>query len=261
MTVQYLALLFDEESAVTLPGTPEFQADLVGYRAFGQRFADSILGGEALEGAASARTVRPSPGGPGPDRPAPGDAPLVTDGPFAEAAEVIGGYYLLAAATLDEAIDQARELPVASRPAGAVEVRPMVMLWSPDVPVEPQPGDTRYLAMIYGRESAADVPGTAEWDAGAAEHGRFTAKHAGALLGGVALHPVATATTVRVRDGELLVTDGPFAETAEVVGGLYVLRAGSWADAVAVAQDVPVNPGGAVELRPIHELPRPPAGA
>jgi len=247
--MQYLAMLYDQESSITLPGTPEFQADLVGYRDFGQRFADSILGGDALEGSATARTVRPSPGGPGLD-----DAPLVTDGPFAESAEVVGGYYLLEAATLDEAIDQARELPVASRPRGAVEVRPMVMLWSPEVPVEKEPGDTRYLALIYGRESAADVPDTPEWDEGAAQHGQFVEKHAAALMGGVALHPAATSTTVRVRDGELLVTDGPFAETEEVVGGLYVLRAASWGDAVAVAQDVPTNPGGAVELRPIHEL-------
>lgn len=243
--MQYLAMLYDRESSVTLPGTPEFEADLVGYREFGRRFGPAILGGEPLEGSAAARTVRAGAGD---------DPPLVTDGPFAESTEVVGGYYLLEAATLDEAIAQAREIPVASRPGGAVEVRPTVMLWSPETPVEKQPGDTRYLAMIYGRESAADVPDTPEWDEGAAQHGRFVDKHAAALMGGVALHPAATATTVRVRDGDLLVTDGPFAETEEVVGGLYVLRAASWDDAVAVAQDVPTNPGGAVELRPIHEL-------
>ncbi|HEY8543566.1 MAG TPA: YciI family protein [Acidimicrobiales bacterium] len=244
--MQYVALLYDKESPITLPGTPEFAADLAGYRDFGRRFAAAILGGAPLEGSTTARTVR-SGGGPG-------DEVLVTDGPFAETAEVLGGWYVLEAATLDEVIDQARELPVASRPAGAVEVRPIVQVWEPEKPVERTPGDTRYLAMIYGRETPADIPGTPEWEAGAAEHGRFTERHAGALLGGMALHPVGTATTVRVRDGELLVTDGPFAESAEVLGGFYELRAASWDEAVAVARDVPTNPGGAVELRPIHDL-------
>jgi hypothetical protein len=58
---------------------------------------------------------------------------------------------------------------------------------------------------------------------------------------------------VRVRDGEVLVTDGPFAEGAEVVGGLYLLTAPASA-IVDLAAQVPVPPGGAVELRPIMEL-------
>jgi hypothetical protein len=65
---------------------------------------------------------------------------------------------------------------------------------------------------------------------------------------------VGTATTVRVRDGEVLITDGPFAELAEVVGGFYLLHPTTTAEAVAVASDIPMNPGGAVELRPIVEV-------
>jgi len=244
--MQYLVTLYDREDRDAGPGTPEWDADMEGYGRFGELAGPVILGGEALDASATARTVRTPAGG--------GDAPLVTDGPFAETSEVIGGYYVLEAETLDDVIALAREIPAASKPHGAVEVRPTVMLWAPDQPVELQEGDTRYLAMIYGQETAADIPDTPEWDEAGARHGQFGEKHAGALVSGIALRPAATATTLRVRDGELLVTDGPFAETSEVLGGVYVVRATSSDDAVAVAHDVPTNPGGAVEVRPILEL-------
>jgi hypothetical protein len=68
---------------------------------------------------------------------------------------------------------------------------------------------------------------------------------------GGALHPIATATTVQVRDGEVIVSDGPFAESAEVVGGFYVLRASDHDAAVAVARQIPAE---AIELRPVMEV-------
>lgn len=243
--MQYLVTLYDREHRDAGPGTPEWDADMEGYGRFGELAGAAILGGEALDASETARTVRSAGAG---------DAPLVTDGPFAETSEVIGGYYVLEAETLDDVIAMARELPAASKPHGAVEVRPMVMLWEPDQPVTVQDDDTRYLAMIYGQETAADVPDTPEWDEAGARHGQFGEKHAGALVSGIALRPASTATTLRVRDGELLVTDGPFAEASEVLGGLYIVRAASPGDAVAVAHDVPTNPGGAVEVRPILEL-------
>jgi hypothetical protein len=244
--MRYLATLYDRENPSALPGSPGWDAVMPGYARFAQLAASAIVDGDALHASTTGFTVRAPEDG--------SDAPLVTDGPFAETSEVIGGYYVLEAETLDDVIALAREIPVAAHPHGAVEVRPTVMVWAPDEPVVKQDGDTRYLAMIYGKETAADVPDTPEWDEAAALHGQFGQKHAGALMSGVALHPASTATTVRVRDGELVVSDGPFAETAEVIGGLYVLRAASPADAVAVAQDTPTNPGGAVELRPIVEF-------
>jgi hypothetical protein len=71
---------------------------------------------------------------------------------------------------------------------------------------------------------------------------------------GAALHPIDTTTTVRVREGELLVSDGPFSEIAEIVGGFYVLTAPTADAAVDLAKRLPVNPGGAVELRPVIEF-------
>ena len=107
---------------------------------------------------------------------------------------------------------------------------------------------------MYGKESPADVPETPEWDAGAVEHGRFVEGAGDRVVSGAALHPVDTTTTVRVRGDELLVTDGPFCESAEVVGGLYTLRAPSKEAAIELAAAIPVSPGGAVEVRPVMDV-------
>jgi hypothetical protein len=247
MTMRYLALLGRDESAIPEIGSPERDELHAGYVRFAQLAADAILAGEALQPLTTARTVRHGDGG----------EPLVTEGPYAETAEALGGFYVLEADTLDDAIALAREIPTAHR--GWVALRPLVM-WQSD-PGTAAPGP-RHMALIYGKESAGDVPGTPEWDAGAAEHGRFAEAAGQAIVAGGALQPIDTTTTVRVRDGELLVTDGPFSESAEVVGGLYVLAAPDVDAAVAVAAQIPVNPGGAVAVHPVADMGddvRPPA--
>lgn len=238
----YLALLTGDEDEDPPPGTPEFDAAMAGYERFGEVAGPAILGGEALLPTAQATTVRAGEGE---------DGPLVTGGPFAEAVEAIGGFYVFDVATLDDAIDLARQIPVAEY--GAVEVRPMAE-WGQEDPAARDQTLDRYLALIIAPESGAEQPGTPEWDAGAAEHTRFGEEAGSALVGGGALHPAATATTVRVRDGEVLVTDGPHSETTEVVGGLYLFATAAREAATALAARVPLSPGGAVELRPIMEV-------
>jgi hypothetical protein len=72
------------------------------------------------------------------------------------------------------------------------------------------------------------------------------------VAGGLGLHPVETATTVRIRDGKVLVTDGPFADTKEIFGGFYVFEAGNLDEATRLAARIPaVRLGGSVEIRPI----------
>jgi len=78
---------------------------------------------------------------------------------------------------------------------------------------------------------------------------------AGAHLGGEALLPPEMATTLRVRDGERLTTDGPFAETKEILGGFYLIEAADLDEALAWAEKVPSAPYGSVEVRPIMEIP------
>ncbi len=68
------------------------------------------------------------------------------------------------------------------------------------------------------------------------------------------LHPVSTATSVRVREGKALVTDGPFAETHEQLGGYYIVDAENLDDAIAIAERIPPAKKGTIEIRPIMEL-------
>ena len=68
------------------------------------------------------------------------------------------------------------------------------------------------------------------------------------------LHPVATATSVRMRSGKRLVTDGPFAETREQLGGFYLVEAGDLDEAIAIAERIPPAKFGTIEIRPIMDI-------
>lgn len=82
----------------------------------------------------------------------------------------------------------------------------------------------------------------------------------GQYLGASPLLPVATATSVRVRDGKRLVTDGPFAETREQLGGYFLIEAKDLDEAIGIAGRIPGARKGTVEVRPVMELPGLPAG-
>jgi hypothetical protein len=76
----------------------------------------------------------------------------------------------------------------------------------------------------------------------------------GRFLGASPLHPVATATCVRVRGGNRLTTDGPFAETTEQLGGYFLVEAANLDDAIAIAGRIPAASKGTVEIRPVFEV-------
>lgn len=76
----------------------------------------------------------------------------------------------------------------------------------------------------------------------------------GQMLAGAPLHPVATATTVRVRGGDTLVTDGPFAETKEMLAGYYLIEAADLNEAITIAAGIPPARHGSIEVRPLREL-------
>jgi hypothetical protein len=111
----------------------------------------------------------------------------------------------------------------------------------------------QYLQLIYGDE--ANWANMSEETSGAmlAEYGKFSADVAasGNLLGGEALQPVHTATTVRVREGKTLMSDGPFAETREQLGGYYLIEAKDIDEAAKIAARIPDARLGCVEIRPI----------
>jgi len=111
----------------------------------------------------------------------------------------------------------------------------------------------QYALLIYGEEPTEAVSGEA-MEAEMAGYNVFTShvREAGAFRGGEALHPIATATTVRVRDGQTLTTDGPFAETKEALGGFYLIEARDLDHALAIGKLCPA-PYGGVEVRPIMD--------
>ena len=76
----------------------------------------------------------------------------------------------------------------------------------------------------------------------------------GQFVASAPLHPVATATSVRIRDGKSLVTDGPFAETREQLGGFYLINAQDLDEAIAIANRIPGARVGTVEIRPVLEI-------
>jgi hypothetical protein len=114
-----------------------------------------------------------------------------------------------------------------------------------------------YLLLIYGNE--ADINTLSEADQGALyqEFGRFTQSihESKNFVAGHRLEDVATATTVRMRDGKRLVTDGPFAETREQLGGFYMIQAKDLDEALAIAERIPSARWGSIEVRPIAPPP------
>ena len=112
----------------------------------------------------------------------------------------------------------------------------------------------QYALLIY----VAPWESTPEEDAQVMEaYNNFSREivEAGAMRAGEALHEAKTATSVRVRDGQTLVTDGPFAETKEELGGFYIVEAANLDEAIKWAAKIPGAVRGTIEVRPIWEIP------
>ena len=114
----------------------------------------------------------------------------------------------------------------------------------------------KYLCLIYDDEKTWATMSKSEADAMMGEYFAFTdgIKKGGQYLGGEALQPVQTATTVRVRNGKVSTTDGPFAETKEQLGGYYLVNARDLNDAIQIASKIPSARLGSVEVRPVQEF-------
>ena len=113
----------------------------------------------------------------------------------------------------------------------------------------------RYLLLIYTEEPREAPPE----DVMATEMEAYNAfskevRDRGLFESGEALHPTAAATTVRVRDGQTVTTDGPFAETKEALGGFYLISAKDLDEAIEVAAKIPGAKHGSIEVRPIFEF-------
>lgn len=185
----------------------------------------------------------------------------VTDGPFAETTEQLGGYYLIEVADRDEAIAIASRLPPATK--GTVEIRPLLPL--PEslsmprfVPGQPDPAEAEprkdYIVLLYSEPNA--------WPP--AEHATALAEsvmlchqlHAqNQFLAAAPLQPPETATCVRVRNQMRETTDGPYTETNEQLGGYFLVRVANLDEAIAIAARIPGSRRGTAEIRPLFPLP------
>ena len=114
----------------------------------------------------------------------------------------------------------------------------------------------RYLCLIYENEKAWETVPAAESEAIMNEYFQFTddIRKKGKYIAGEALQPTASSTTVRVRNGKVSTTDGPFAETKEQLGGFYLVEATDLNDAIQVASRIPSARFGSIEIRPVVDF-------
>ena len=114
----------------------------------------------------------------------------------------------------------------------------------------------RYMMLIYSSETKDAKMSEEEQGALYAEYGAFTneVREKNLMHSGDALQPTPTAKTVRVRNGEVVSTDGPFAETKEQLGGFYILDCKDMDEALAYAAKIPTSRYGSIEVRPVMEL-------
>jgi hypothetical protein len=172
---------------------------------------------------------------------------LVTDGPFMETKEFMAGFDLLECADLDEAVEVAAKSPVSW--FQTVELRPFIdrVRLSDELSAFGRGEDsagTPYLLAAWTRDDPAVVPETDAW--------RRDLETQGVLVLRGALQGAETATTVRVRDGQTLLGDGPFTGTDEFVAGVDVVRCADRQQAIELAAAHPLARSGAIEVRPFY---------
>jgi len=250
--MRYMLLIYVDEDASTARSAAEIRATTASHAPYIEmlRRNAQYLGSDPLGPARSALTLRNS-----------GGKPMVTDGPFAECREQLGGFYLIEADDLDQAIAAAARCPALETVGVAIEIRPIACAARVHDPSPPGLENTsRYLLAIYRDETtpSGTKPGESEDDdertAAFNQWDRCVGqlRASGRLADAQLLAPSGSATTVRVRDGNVNLTDGPFAEGAEQICGCCVVWARDIDDAAGVASAWPEITPHAIEVRPIR---------
>ena len=194
--------------------------------------------GKPLDAPQTARTVRVREG-----------QTLISDGPFAATKEFIGGLDLMRCADMEEAIAVAARHPVSW--FNAIELRPI--LDEQDVPdhIDHQRLQQLLLVCIDGIAESAEVEQQIERDC---ESWREQIERDGVRIAGAPIAPASEAKTVRVRDGHTIVTDGPFIETDEFIGGFDLLDCSTFDEAVTWAARHPIARFHKIEVRSFVDL-------
>lgn len=183
----------------------------------------------------------------------------VTDGPYAETTEQLGGYYIIDVNYLEEAIDIASRIPPAKK--GTVEIRPLLPtpapLPTPELPtVDPiaTSDSKKYILLMYAEEGVWPPEDHAPALAESVELCHDLHRK-GQFLAAAPLQPPSTATCVRVRDCKRLTIDGPFCETKEQLGGYFLIEVANLDEAIAIAVQIPGSRRGTTEIRPLFPMP------
>lgn len=205
----------------------------------------NFIAASALQWPKTAKTVRSR-----------GGKIAMTDGPFAETKEVLGGFIFIEARDMEDATRIAAGIPMARY--GSIEVRPE-MNFGGDEPEQSSPSllstsatkRPKYLCAVYLEPGALQKLSATEreeldrdslaYDQGLIKKGYF--------LAAAALQSVKAAKTVRSRGGQIAMTDGPFAETKEVLGGFIFIEARDMEEALRIASGIPMAKYGSVEVR------------
>ena len=242
--MKYMLLIYSPENCYTDAERRECMVESMGVcEQLSAR--GKFLDAAPLQFVATAKTLRVRDG-----------RPLITAGPFAETVEQLGGFYLLDLDDLDEAIAVASKLPPVRK--GTVEVRPVRDRdgLPPARPHAVEGGTAPYLLLCHHNEAEWAVVDPAVREKTMEESVALARElsDAGAYYSAAPLHPSSAATCVRIRDGKRTITDGPFDETHEVLGGYYLIRAESQDDALRVAARFPGARRGSVEVRQLFDL-------
>ena len=240
--MRYITLIYADEAESIPFGTPEWDQLMTEYRAFGDEAArrNALVAGDPLQSVQTATTLRKRDG-----------KELLLDGPFAETKEQLGGYYILDCKDQAEALKLAAMIPSAKQ--GSVEVRQMS---GHEPRTFDPPKKKRYMALIYGEEAKYLKPDDPVLAASFVEHSKLTADtmESGEYVAGDGLAMTKDAVTVRVRDGNAIHTDGPFAETKEQLGGFYIFNTSDLDRAIELTRRIPMGESGCLEIRPIQEV-------
>ncbi len=248
--MHYVLLIHAAESRFAGTGTPKgtVEATMRAYGAFTRELFATGRAGDcaALESTHTATSVRVREG-----------RRTVTDGPFAETREQLGGYYTLRAESQEEALAWAAKIPGAK--GGTIEVRPV----RPKTGGAPSaPGATldsavhkQYVLLIYGAEAISAAMSDAERGAMYGRYVKFNQEivAAGQWIAGEPLESVKQARSVSVVDSDRIVRDGPFAETREQLGGYFRVWARDLDEAIALAGRIPGAETGTIEVRPVRD--------
>lgn len=232
--MRYMFLIYLDERASEARSEAEIKAGIASHVPYIEQLRRNRQFGysDPLAPSRSARTLRGA-----------GGKPVVTEGPFAESREQFGGFYVIAAEDLDQAIATASQCPALATVGIGIEIRPLLGGGVEAPAGAARDGERRFLLAIHRSDERDE---RAAWS-GYLERMRA----AGTLERAEQLAPPGSATSLRLRDGNVVLGDGPFLEQPAHIAATCIVRARDLDEAVQLARDYP-DARDAIEVRPIR---------